>query len=72
MSIRAKDNVKDHAIEAFRRCKFKFPGQQKIIVSRDWGFTGLQKEEYQKLRGEGKLLADGVNVKVIRNKGPIA
>jgi len=71
MSIRTKDNAKDHAIEAFRRCKFKFPGQQKIIVSREWGFTGLKKADYAQLRAEGKLTADGVNVKVKRNKGPI-
>jgi len=71
MSVRTTDKVKDHAIEAFRRCKFKFPGQQKIIVSRTWGFTGLEREEYQRLRSEGKLQPDGATVKVLRNKGPI-
>merc|ERR1712135_112312 len=30
MSMRTKDGNKAHAIEAFRRAKFKFPGRQKI------------------------------------------
>merc|ERR1712158_170901 len=29
MSMRTKDGNKNHAIEAFRRAKFKFPGRQK-------------------------------------------
>ena len=30
MSMRTKDANKAHAIEAFRRAKFKFPGRQKV------------------------------------------
>lgn len=33
----------------------QFPGQQKIIVSKKWGFTSLKREEYMQLKTEGKL-----------------
>ncbi|CAI0439861.1 unnamed protein product, partial [Linum tenue] len=36
LSVRCKDNNSNHAQEALRRAKFKFPGRQKIIVSRKW------------------------------------
>lgn len=38
---------------SFRR--LQFPGQQKIIVSKKWGFTPLRREEYLGLKAEGKL-----------------
>lgn len=41
MSIRTKDSNKAVVWEALRRCKYKFPGRQKIIVSNKWGFTKL-------------------------------
>ncbi|KAK8333464.1 hypothetical protein V6Z12_A10G204100 [Gossypium hirsutum] len=34
LSARCKDSNSHHAQEALRRAKFKFPGRQKIIVSR--------------------------------------
>merc|ERR1719386_249974 len=52
MSLRTKFDHKKFAIEALRRCKYKFPGQQKIIVSNRHGFTKLTHEEYQKRREE--------------------
>ncbi|CAN1220229.1 60S ribosomal protein L10 [Linum perenne] len=36
LSVRCKDSNSQHAQEALRRAKFKFPGRQKIIVSRKW------------------------------------
>lgn len=39
MSIRTRDNHRAAAIESLRRAKFKFPGRQKIIESKKWGFT---------------------------------
>lgn len=36
LSVRCKDNNSNNAQEALRRAKFKFPGRQKIIVSRKW------------------------------------
>ena len=36
LSVRCKDGNSQNAQEALRRAKFKFPGRQKIIVSRKW------------------------------------
>merc|ERR1719235_485672 len=70
MSVRSKDNHKAHVIEALRRTKMKFPGRQLIIVSRKWGFTRFDREEYVRLRDEGKLIPDGSHVKVFNDHGP--
>lgn len=40
LSVRCKDSNSHHAQEALRRAKFKFPGRQKIIVSRKWYVSG--------------------------------
>merc|ERR1712019_102953 len=71
LSVRSKDSNKDHVIEAIRRATFKFPGRMKIFVSKKWGFTDLFREEYLKLKAEGKLKDMGVHAKRIRNVGPL-
>jgi len=69
MSVRTKvSSVKD-AIEALRRCKYKFPGGQKILVSRSWGFTKFSHPEYRKLQSEGKVIPDGAHCKIRVAKG---
>jgi len=57
------------AIEALRRSQYKFPGRQKIIVSKNWGFTPLRREEYVKLRQEGRVKVDGAYVQFLSNHG---
>lgn len=71
MSVRSQDKNLAHLVEGFRRAKFKFPGRQKVVVSNQWGFTGIPKPEYLKLKEEGKVRPDGVTCKVIRPKGLI-
>merc|ERR1711897_109887 len=71
MSVRSKDAIKDHVIEAIRRATFKFPGRMKIFVSKKWGFTNLFREEYIRLKEEGKLKDLGVHAKRIREHGPL-
>merc|ERR1739838_1253523 len=71
MSIRSKEDNEHHLVEAFRRCKFKFPGRQLIVTSKKHGFTPVTREEYASQREAGKLVADGVSVKVLRGKGPL-
>ncbi|PIO59871.1 hypothetical protein TELCIR_18651, partial [Teladorsagia circumcincta] len=61
----------NHAIEAFRRAKFKFPGRQLIVVSRKWGFTRWDKADYERMRAEGRLRSDGVGVQLVREHGPL-
>jgi len=60
------------AQEALRRAKFKFPGRQKIIASRNWGFTNFVREDYVQWKKEGRLLSCGVHARLLTHKGPLA
>ena len=72
ISVRAKEATKAILIEALRRCKYKFSGRQRIIVSNKWGFTKLTHEEYQEANEAGRIEPDGAHVKIIGNHGPLA
>ncbi|PKA45679.1 60S ribosomal protein L10 [Apostasia shenzhenica] len=72
LSVRCKDNNSAHAQEALRRAKFKFPGRQKIIVSRKWGFTKFSRTDYMKWKQENRIVSDGVNAKLLGCHGPLA
>ncbi|TPX75451.1 hypothetical protein CcCBS67573_g03271 [Chytriomyces confervae] len=71
VSIRTKDSNKDVVYEALRRCKYKFAGRQKIIVSDKWGFTKLTRAQYAIDRQAGLLQPDGCYVKYLAEKGPL-
>ncbi|GJU76219.1 60S ribosomal protein L10 [Tanacetum coccineum] len=63
LSVRCKDANSHNAQEALRRAKFKFPGRQKIIVSRKWGFTKFSRTDYLQWKSENRIMSDGVNAK---------
>ena len=65
LSIRTKDANSPVVIEALRRARYKFPGRQKIIISKKWGFTNVNKEDYMKLKEEKKVL------QCVRNSIPL-
>lgn len=71
LSVRTRDVHRAAAVEALRRSMYKFPGRQKVIVSKNWGFTPLPREEYVRLRQEGKVKMDGAYVKFHRDHGRI-
>merc|ERR1712183_449855 len=54
MSVRTKATNKEHIIEALRRAKFKYPGRQKIYLSRKWGFTKFDREDYEEMLSIGR------------------
>lgn len=54
LSIRCKDANRPVIMEALRRARYKFPGRQKIIVSKKWGFTSVNRPEYEVLKAEKK------------------
>lgn len=56
------------AQEALRRAKFKFPGRQKIIRGRNWGFTDFVREDFVQWKKEGRLTADGQNARLFTHK----
>lgn len=45
MSLRTKPAYLDQACEALRRAKFKFPGRQRVFVSKKFGFTKYTPKE---------------------------
>jgi large subunit ribosomal protein L10e len=71
MSIRCNLQHVQIAKEALRRSMMKFPGRQKIAISRKFGFTKYTKQEFAALTKEGKIIPDGVNVKVVSGHGPL-
>ncbi|EME81287.1 uncharacterized protein MYCFIDRAFT_88005 [Pseudocercospora fijiensis CIRAD86] len=71
LSIRTRDSHRATAIEALRRSQYKFPGRQKIIVSKKWGFTPLNREEYIEKRKAGAVRVDGAYVQFLSKHGPI-
>lgn len=72
LSIRTRDSHRPTAIEALRRSQYKFPGRQKIIVSKNWGFTPLRREEYAEARAAGKVKTDGAYVQFLSTHGKLA
>lgn len=60
------------ALEALRRSQYKFPGRQKIIISKNWGFTPLRRDEYLEKKAAGKVKVDGAYVQFLSNNGPLA
>jgi len=71
MSIRCKDVHAEVAAESLRRAKFKFPGRQKIVTGRNWGFTQFSREDYVKWHRSGRIVPDGVTAKLLSNHGPL-
>lgn len=71
LSVRCRDNHEETAKEALRRAKFKFPGRQKVVVSRKWGFTDVDREMYKQLRKDGRINPMGVQGKIIDTRGPL-
>ncbi|KAM0787500.1 60S ribosomal protein L10 [Microbotryomycetes sp. NB124-2] len=69
LSIRSKDSNKAVVIEALRRSQYKFPGRQKIIISKKWGFTDLSREEYLAQRDQGLMRQDGCYVQFLKPHG---
>jgi len=72
LSVRSTDKYKDNVIESLRRSKFKFPGRQKIYISKKWGFTKWDRPVYEEMRAEGRLMPDGVGVKYLPEHGPLS
>ena len=60
------------ALEALRRSQYKFPGRQKIIISKNWGFTPLRREEYLEKKAAGRVRVDGAYVQFLSNHGNLA
>ncbi|ODV85705.1 hypothetical protein CANARDRAFT_198072 [[Candida] arabinofermentans NRRL YB-2248] len=71
-SVRTKDSNKEVVIEALRRARYKFPGQQRIIISKKWGFTSLNRADYVAKRQNNEVKEDGCYVKFLSKKGSLS
>ncbi|CEJ91684.1 Putative 60S ribosomal protein L10-A-like protein [[Torrubiella] hemipterigena] len=71
MSVRTRDSNRHLALEALRRSQYKFPGRQKIIVSKNWGFTPLRRDEYLERKASGRVKDDGAYVQFLSNHGSL-
>jgi len=69
LSIRTKESNAAVVIEGLRRARYKFPGRQKIVVSKKWGFTNVDKEDYLKLKADERVIQDGSYVQFVRQRG---
>ncbi|KAL2542390.1 60S ribosomal protein L10-2 [Abeliophyllum distichum] len=72
LSAHCKDSNSHNAQEALRRAKFKFPGRQKIIISRKWRFTKFSRTNYVKWKSKKRILPNGVNAKLLGCHGRLA
>ena len=52
--------------------KTDLPNVLQIYVSKKWGFTKWNREEFEEMRADGRLREDGVNVKYLPEHGPLS
>jgi len=67
MSICTKLYNKEHGTEAPHRAKFKFPGHQKIHISKKWRLTKFNADEFEIMVTGKQLILDAWGVKNIPN-----
>lgn len=71
MSIHTMLQNKEHVIGNLHRAKFKFPGCQKIRISKKWGFTESNAQEFEDMMAGKQLIPNVHGVKHIPNRGPL-
>lgn len=52
MSICAKLQKREHVTEVLYRAKFKFPGCQKVHISKKWGFAKFNGDKFENMVAE--------------------
>merc|ERR1711980_16251 len=72
MSIRVRDHHEAAAREALRRAKFKFPGRQKIYLSKKFGFTKFDRPVFEEGIKNGSIVPDGVTCQYRPDHGPLS
>jgi large subunit ribosomal protein L10e len=71
ISVRVREDQIETAKEALRRASMKFPGRQKIYVSKKMGFSHLTHKEFLTAKKEGNIKADGNFCRVRSKHGPL-
>jgi len=71
ISVRVKAQNVPVAQLAFKKASRKFPGRQKIFISRKWGFTQFTREKFQGEMAKGKVEVVGLYAREKVSKGPL-
>merc|ERR1712032_397749 len=71
ISIRTLAKNIPHALQALRRAKMKFPGRQKIAISRKVGFTKFTREELNELEQSESFRNEGSHVRDVGTRGRV-
>ena len=71
MSVRIPKESLKHALEAFRRCAFKFSGNKRVVISNCVGFTTFTFPEYRQLKADGSIVECGNHMKRVYRRGPL-
>jgi len=71
ISVRCKTSNLSHAKEALRRARYKFPGRQKLVEGDTYGFTKISTSDFAVLQSAGRLIDNGVHVKIANGRGSI-
>ena len=72
MSVRTKEDLIEIAKDALRRASMKFPGRQKVMVSKKMGFSSLTHQQYLKAKAEGQIKGDGGFCRIQSKRGPLS
>jgi large subunit ribosomal protein L10e len=72
MSVRTKEEFALDAQEALRRSSMKFPGRQKVMVSKKMGFSNLTHAQFNKAKKDGEIKADGAFCRIQSKRGPLS
>jgi len=72
MSVRTKEEFVEFAKEALRRASMKFPGRQKVMVSKKMGFSELTHAVFLKAKKEGQIQNDGAFCRIKSKRGPLS
>merc|ERR1739849_7902 len=72
ISIRTSKNYVPNVFEAMRRCKMKFPGRQKIAVSRYVGFTKYTPAQIEELKERNALYTCGSHIRDLGTNGKLS
>lgn len=69
LSVRSRESNRAVVLEALRRSRYKFAGRQKLITSKKWGFTNMNKAEYAEAKTSSRVLKDGCYLQYINDRG---
>jgi large subunit ribosomal protein L10e len=72
MSVRTKEEFAEATMDALRRSSMKFPGRQKVMVSRNMGFSNLTHHQYNIAKKEGNIKGEGNFCRMLSKRGPLS